>query len=798
MNSDASMLSLGRHLQIIPILFCLMLIGGGCQGGRWKQPHLGFSAASLEDVPAEFAAQAGPIEDLRQPLKEQDYGQAIALAENMLARTQNSTYHDRLSFVLATLYLRTKNWKKTLDILSNIQYRTPYHDTLGDYVALYKGTAYLELKLPEKAIPEFQNIIRWKERSRFEADGLLGLGKAYYDTKTYDKASSNLRTFRERFPQANHLDEALFLEAKSLVNLQQFETAATLLMTLYLKYPNSSYAQNAWEYHHLLRQRYPQIAHIAPKFEDLYNRGVKLQDVQNYTKARREFEELKKLGELNPDQIFDLEFSVARTYFLSRQYPKALDRFLALHTTCPAKCPPTSTDLLLYWIGRTYTRLSNYERATFFYQTLLDTYPKSNLAESVYFNLASMAQEQKQFPRSIALYDDYLKRYPSGQFHESASWFIAWQLIMQKRYREAVRHLDTIKNIKNNDILLSAIHYWKGYCFEKLRQYENAFNQYQELIFTDPLSYYYELAQKRITNLLANQKLNPQFLERAPLSEVAFAPETFNIDLKKESIHTSKARFYFRRGITLLECGLSDLASDELLDAQIYTDKTYPNLFQLARLFLATRSYHRAHYLTSLYLSPLITHRERDDIIGTLLRLSFPRAHKEYVESNLYNVSPALVYAIMREESHFNTRVISQAGAVGLMQLLPETGTLISRRVKLPDYTTESLTNPKINIQFGAWYLKFLLTKFNGDMTYAIAAYNAGPAAVDDWIELFGNLDKDYFIEMIPYRETRHYVKRVLRSYGIYAWLYEQQPTDNVMAQTDQETNLPFKGETPQ
>jgi soluble lytic murein transglycosylase len=128
----------------------------------------------------------------------------------------------------------------------------------------------------------------------------------------------------------------------------------------------------------------------------------------------------------------------------------------------------------------------------------------------------------------------------------------------------------------------------------------------------------------------------------------------------------------------------------------------------------------------------------------------------------------ALVAAVIREESAYDPRAVSSVGAIGLMQLMPDTGRWVARRIGLDLPGKDALYNPETNIRLGASYLSFLLEQFEGNFVYAIAAYNAGSGAVDRWITSFGSRDQDEFIESIPYRETRNFVKRVLRSLGEY------------------------------
>jgi len=107
-----------------------------------------------------------------------------------------------------------------------------------------------------------------------------------------------------------------------------------------------------------------------------------------------------------------------------------------------------------------------------------------------------------------------------------------------------------------------------------------------------------------------------------------------------------------------------------------------------------------------------------------------------------------------------------------LMQVIPPTGKQIARTVKLHPFSNELLFEPEINLRLGSWYLAHLLGEFGGRETLAVAAYNAGPGAVREWIKGKNSLQEDEFLENIPYQETRHYVIRVLTSARVYRLLY--------------------------
>ena len=125
----------------------------------------------------------------------------------------------------------------------------------------------------------------------------------------------------------------------------------------------------------------------------------------------------------------------------------------------------------------------------------------------------------------------------------------------------------------------------------------------------------------------------------------------------------------------------------------------------------------------------------------------------------------------MREESSYRADAISPVGARGLLQIMEETGQSLAARAGRAKISADDLFEPETNIDLGTQYLGELSRRFDGRLAPAIASYNAGPEAVGRWIREIQR-DEDEWVESIPYEQTRHYVKRVLRSVHAYGVLY--------------------------
>lgn len=152
------------------------------------------------------------------------------------------------------------------------------------------------------------------------------------------------------------------------------------------------------------------------------------------------------------------------------------------------------------------------------------------------------------------------------------------------------------------------------------------------------------------------------------------------------------------------------------------------------------------------------------------LTLRFPLLYKKYItfEANRQHLDPAWIFAVIRQESIFMADAKSSAGAIGLMQLMPMTARMVAVGLKHPYHHPRELLQVATNIHFGSHYLRQMLDTFHGDMVLATASYNAGPGRVGRFRPKDHPMVHDIWIETMPWRETRDYVKNVLAFTAIY------------------------------
>jgi soluble lytic murein transglycosylase len=150
-----------------------------------------------------------------------------------------------------------------------------------------------------------------------------------------------------------------------------------------------------------------------------------------------------------------------------------------------------------------------------------------------------------------------------------------------------------------------------------------------------------------------------------------------------------------------------------------------------------------------------------------IIKFIFPLNYFDLIKKNAENLDPLIIISLIRQESAFNPEAQSRVGAKGLMQLMPATAKQFNRRVK-----TRNLVNPEVNVAIGTKYLRQLISRYDGNLIFALASYNAGENRIDRWRkEIFRSNDPLSTIESIPFEETRNYVKLIYRNNFFYSLL---------------------------
>lgn len=349
------------------------------------------------------------------------------------------------------------------------------------------------------------------------------------------------------------------------------------------------------------------------------------------------------------------------------------------------------------------------------------------LAKS-YWLLGSMRLEAKDFKRSRYYYEKAFNLDPKS---ENIAWSLGWNLYTDKNFKEA-KNLFSRYVEENPDT--QRFRFWLAKTHLHLKENDEAEDLFKEIISIDPMEYY-----SFLSHLELNKEINP-------------------IDNFDEITALEDSTFEW-----LYSLGEIDIAKDYLKSMR----RVWKGKKRIASLPLYERVGYYDAMISQVYSIPS---EDRKDLLLENPTFAFPKPFKQEVEraSKKFNVAPELIYAISRQESGFNQHARSWADAFGVMQLIPEKAKVLGQRYKIPYKDHYDLFTPKTNVLLGASLLGELQKRFNGKFPLYVASYNASGQAVKRWYDERFDGDFIEFIEMIPYAETRKYVKLVLRNFFIY------------------------------
>ncbi len=401
---------------------------------------------------------------------------------------------------------------------------------------------------------------------------------------------------------------------------------------------------------------------------------------------------------------------------------------------------PDGADRARFWLGRALATTGRIGEARAEWARVSREFPASLWAARSLLALAASAEASQTWAAADGMLADLAGRFPDSRQGDDARWRRGWLRYRRGTFAEADVMFTRAAAAFPTSRRTSASLFWAA---RSRRQMGSSARPLLERLARQyPLTYYGQRARAQLKSPPA---------PRPP----AAAPQT----LSPERFHPAAEE--------LAALGFDQEAADEAEALPHSTED--PALLR----FVAAHRARAGDIAASVAAAaraiegPLYGGSAADLEVWML---AYPRAHWEVVRaaSAARSVDPYLVLAVIREESRFDPRAASPAGAIGLMQLLPSTAAGLTRGT----VTRAELRDPEVSIRTGVAYLSRALHAFGGDRYLALAAYNAGPGAARRLARRRGS-DLDLWVETIPISETRGYVQRVLESYGIYRWLYQ-------------------------
>jgi soluble lytic murein transglycosylase len=335
-------------------------------------------------------------------------------------------------------------------------------------------------------------------------------------------------------------------------------------------------------------------------------------------------------------------------------------------------------------------------------------------------------------------------------------WNLGWTYTLWGKNDDALKTFDRyIATYPDGDWKTNSL-FWSAKIFDRLGRAQERDAKAKQIVAEYPFSYYAYRAKE----------LWPAS-NRQPATSNSFP------DLEAELAKINEPRLATVRA--LLDVDLPRAAAREMkVLAAKYADN--PGVqFMLADVYVRGGEPFKANGVLQRQFRAFVRHGGAN-IPPRFWQILFPLPYWETIrtEAQRRGVDPYLVASIIRQESGFEPSTVSNAGAVGLMQIMPEEASRIATAASLGAVTRESLFDPATNIAVGAAEYSQKLAAMNGNHTLAIASYNAGEDVVTSWIAKTPIDDADVFIESIPYAETRLYVKTVNRNRSEYRRIYER------------------------
>jgi soluble lytic murein transglycosylase len=419
-------------------------------------------------------------------------------------------------------------------------------------------------------------------------------------------------------------------------------------------------------------------------------------------------------------------------------------------------------------LATVYAKKNDYKKAIAIRRQILDRLPPgSRAAANMAYKIAFLYVDENRYKEAIPLLRQVASMRSSGSRRTLARWYVGWCHFMLKDYGEALVSFDELlKRGAKGAKIADRVMYWKGRALFASGMKAEARESFREVIRKYPRGYYAELARRRIEG------------DRRDVYDFAIAKGSWGVSRDWKPTHPGTASNvpHMGRALELDRLGLHAEVARELkaCDFNSSPEAAEVGLWLAWRNFAHDIAYRLAQkkFRGTLKQSP-----GRDRFASFVWEQAYPRAYDPVVvrlDSN-GDIDPMLVWSIMKNESAFRPQVISPAGAVGLMQLMPTTANLMSRDMGEGKVSVTDLYKPATNIAYGITYLDKLAGLFPGNAVAVIASYNAGEQAVGRWLANGTFSDIEEWIEEIPYGETNLYVKKVLNSYWRYQRLYGSQ-----------------------
>jgi soluble lytic murein transglycosylase len=641
-----------------------------------------------------------------------------------------SSDRTRRAFVRGMSALHLDKFEEAAIHLADAEQKLPL---IADYAAYFQAEALLKLKKYPAASAKVASIQSLFPSSRLTRRSEKLHADILYESGDHKGALNSYQSYILKYPSGSDAVDASYLSARCREESADAGGALLIYRSIWLNNPASQLADRSLERLRLLERTGLKSSPYTA--EELLKRASSLYANNEFTASLKTLEMIPAapLAQAVTSRI-DLRTGMAR--YRLKQYKQAEKQFIK----AVASPLPGVRSEARFWLAKCLERQDLKERALELYMELAGEGKKQEFADNALVEAAGLKRGLGRYAEAARLFDRVAALSSESNTAATLVWDAGWCRYLAGEYPAAA---DMFKGLLADEAQRERALYWLGRALEKDGD-SAAASYYRTLLDEFPAGFYAAWHREHKGVKDTRESLgNRDALAELPL------PAGFD-----------KARL-------LASLGMLEEARVEMAAVRKKNNEKRGQFPPLARVYLEMRDYGSA---ISLFLQNRPVPWETRTL--PLWTAGYPRAYSELVSRNaaLNGLSEGLVYALIRAESGFAPAIKSGAGAIGLMQMMPATAKLTAR--EKGDFDPLRLTVPEYNIRLGTKHLHDLMKEYDGDVVYVAAAYNAGSAALERWKKSFKGLNKDEFIESIPYQETRNYVKKVYASAATYRRLY--------------------------
>ncbi len=694
----------------------------------------------------------------RKALAQNKHQNAAVLLQKMDRKDLNDQQNADLDFLLAWTLIHTSSAKKAVSLIPKLKENKT---APIDYLEYILGNLELKSGNHKKAAAHLQGL---STGSVLYTKSMLLAVEALEKTKepgAKTQAKSILERLSKRPDPATNGAEVLLKMAK-MEGLKSAK-AYPLLRRIWAHYPKTkeSIAGNphlkAFEKRSVTYK--PGLAENSKRIESLMNKGM-FKTVISLVEAKSGY-----AVPPSPESCM-IWYAYGRSLYKVNRVTDSINPLKKVGERCRTITPDLSPRSY-YIAGKSMERKKGWNEAGRFYQQIPLHFPSHSMADDGY-TLAGIAfQESGQSSSALRMWQTQVEKYPAGDMIAEGYWRYAWNTWLKGDTKRAIKIAEDsfkVVPLTGDTVHAMALKYWAArWKTHPSVKFPARLNKDKEVL-KQGIKELTELCRNhpsRFYSLLASQRLR----EISPELLNTFKRPDWNSQLDRWEVSQDFMEWPEIQGaLKFAQLGLPRQAVAELrgFKARTPTEKSiFSALIHQYKPQLAHDQLHK--YLNK---NPPSTYRGNHKKI---LLQAYPNTYWDLTEkvAKSYNFDPRIFHGLVREESSFNKDIVSWAGARGLSQLMPRTGRAVAKWLKMR-ISKKQFFNPEINLKIGSKYFAHLIEKFNGNTFLAVGGYNAGGGNINKWLKSKGNLPTDAFVESIPIRETRGYVKRVLGTYQVY------------------------------